>query len=402
MTSLYCIFNRNDPTPTASALKNVDWEDAVVIIVGRSLFSGRHENNLRRLKAWTIGSGKEREWPEGVWSSEWDWEPVDDSNISYLETESIVESVLDGIQNGDFIDLTSGTKQQSGDLVCLARETGLDIELILQTQGGETLDLITGNSRNNPRVLSLCERIWLSCGYVIDAPHSGDSESADVWLNAKIDSSGKKIIPMGPMKLAKKLKQPHGITRWDRNNNELVLNIQAGYWLEYASSHLMNSWPNVVESFSAIRLIPSSFNAASGAAWFNISNTRWKRGKFPGEFFDDSMNFREREEKWSNYLRTPEITDEQKDILRKSLHKAEFDAAALTEDGSVIICECKHTNNPKPRDIHRIHSISKQTTPPSSVSVLVHSGENSEMSHGVCLISWPDLAKPNIIEQIRK
>ena len=98
MTRLYCIFNRNNPTPTASALKNVAWDDAVVIIVGHSQFSKRHKNNLMRLKAWTKGSGKGNGWPDGVWNSEWDWEPIDHSSINYLMIESLDESILDGIK----------------------------------------------------------------------------------------------------------------------------------------------------------------------------------------------------------------------------------------------------------------------------------------------------------------
>ena len=33
--TLYTIFNRNDPTPTANALRNIDFENAVVFILGQ-------------------------------------------------------------------------------------------------------------------------------------------------------------------------------------------------------------------------------------------------------------------------------------------------------------------------------------------------------------------------------
>ncbi len=401
MTRLFCIFNRNDPTPTASALKNVAWDDAVVIIVGHSQFSKRHKNNLMRLKAWTKGSGKGNGWPDGVWNSEWDWEPIDHSSINYLMIESFDESILDGIKNGDCIDLTSGTKEQSGDLICRAVETGIEIELTLQVQGGTTLDLTTGISHNNQYNLSFRERIWLSSGFVIDAPNQGAQKLANIWLNAEIDFSGKKILPLEPMQLAKKLDWPHGLTRMDRENNKLVSNINHGYWLEYASSHLLYSWPNIVESYSGIRLIQPNFANAAGCAKFSISHGPVSK-EFPSKFFDNSMDFHKSNTEWLTYLMTDELTSEQKAILRKYVHKSEFDAAALTVDGRVIICECKLRPNPDLRDINRINLITKQTFPISSVPVLVYGGKDTKMSNGVCLISWPDLAKPDIIEQIRQ
>ena len=42
-TTLYTIFNRNDPSPTASALKNHDYDSAVIFILGEMQFNKNTE-----------------------------------------------------------------------------------------------------------------------------------------------------------------------------------------------------------------------------------------------------------------------------------------------------------------------------------------------------------------------
>ena len=73
--TLYSIFNRNDPTPTAQAMRNVEWGFAKILVIGRDGFEGRHEGNLRRLVAWTTGSAQDYqegdEWPDHLWKSDW-------------------------------------------------------------------------------------------------------------------------------------------------------------------------------------------------------------------------------------------------------------------------------------------------------------------------------------------
>ncbi len=57
-TTLYTIFNRNDPSPTASALKNHTYDSAVVFILGETGFNKQHRENLSRFKTWISGSAK--------------------------------------------------------------------------------------------------------------------------------------------------------------------------------------------------------------------------------------------------------------------------------------------------------------------------------------------------------
>ena len=57
-TTLYTIFNRNDPTPTASALRNHSYDSAVVFVLEEMGFNKQHRTNLSRFKTWISGSPK--------------------------------------------------------------------------------------------------------------------------------------------------------------------------------------------------------------------------------------------------------------------------------------------------------------------------------------------------------
>ena len=72
-TTLYTIFNRNDPSPTASALRNHVYDSAVVFILGEQNFNKQHKENLRRFKTWISGSPKNHNkvgWPDDYWKKE--------------------------------------------------------------------------------------------------------------------------------------------------------------------------------------------------------------------------------------------------------------------------------------------------------------------------------------------
>ena len=50
MKHLFCIFNANDPTPTAYAIRSAPYENVTVFVLGRERFGNRQERSLYRLK----------------------------------------------------------------------------------------------------------------------------------------------------------------------------------------------------------------------------------------------------------------------------------------------------------------------------------------------------------------
>ena len=75
---LITIFNANDPTPTASALRNCTFDEAIVLVLGSLDYSFQVRQNLSRLKTWTTGSARSHDdsviaWPDELWNVKWDW-----------------------------------------------------------------------------------------------------------------------------------------------------------------------------------------------------------------------------------------------------------------------------------------------------------------------------------------
>ena len=100
--TLYTIFNRNDPTPTANALRNIDFENAVVFILGQEDFNPRHRENLARFKTWLTGSPRyhveeeeeECGWPDMFWKQNWEWEGIDPEKVSFLSSKGSICKIL--------------------------------------------------------------------------------------------------------------------------------------------------------------------------------------------------------------------------------------------------------------------------------------------------------------------
>ena len=127
-TTLYTIFNRNDPSPTAAALRNHDYDSAVVFILGEMEFNKKHRTNLTRFKTWILGSAKNHgqddvanqnytPWPDIFWKKQWDWPSLSNDQISFISSDNITDKLLDTVQANDIFDLTSGTKGQCADLI---------------------------------------------------------------------------------------------------------------------------------------------------------------------------------------------------------------------------------------------------------------------------------------------
>ena len=404
--TLYSIFNRNDPTPTAQAMRNVEWGFAKILVIGRDGYEGRHEGNLRRLVAWTTGSAQDYqegdEWPDHLWESDWSWQPLPTDNIELVVLDEIDPGHISGIESGDIVDLTSGTKEQAGSLIRAIHHLGVDVDFVVQTRSGETLNLSTGEAVGSLNGLTFREQVWLSSGYIVDYAIAGDPAAAKIWSECSKNVKDGRISPNGD-EVAEKLGLPEKI------------NLNQGFWLEQTSADLMSAWPNISESFVGPRLIRPSFTRAAGPAYYQIKYGHQRGLK---KVFKDILEEIEvdigasiesldpgadidlhvlRGNAWAERLRNPSLTHDQRRIVMESMHSVEFDFIAFDSgEGTVFVGECK-IGNPRQGVHERIHSLSKMVFPTNGVPLLVYSGLKSKVERGVRVISWPDLSDPDIL-----
>ena len=298
---LITIFNANDPTPTARALRNTEWNEARILVVGGDRYRQHQKNNLRRLKSWISGTSRhysEAEgdtWPDAIWKDEWDWAPISIENIDYGDISDIVSDISE-IQDGDTIDLTSGTKEMTADLIRLANASRKNVVFSIQTRSGHTLNLSTGELQQNSNDLSARERIWLSSGYIVDFPEVGNADYGKIWESSKkMQEVSNNISYMLSRSEAIGLGDPitkiipaveEIIPKLGGSEKQHQLNVlNSGFWLEHTSAHLLATWPDVVESYMGPRLINPSFNESLGVALFTISHNSHMKKIFPQVLF---------------------------------------------------------------------------------------------------------------------
>ena len=261
--TLYTIFNRNDPTPTANALRNISFENAVVLILGQEDFNPRHRENLLRFKTWLTGSPRyhvqeEKEeygWPDMYWKQNWEWEGIDSQKVSFLTAEGITPDLVKTIISEDAVDVTSGTKIQVATLIQELHNNHCNPTIVLQTQNNQTLDISTGNLTPQMTPLKFRERVWLSSGYIVDYEVKGDPKIGEIWIGTPKKHRNRAVIPQKD-DISKKLGKK--------------INLWQGYWLEEAVTHMMSTWSTVSESYLGPRLIRPSFSRAAGAAFFTM------------------------------------------------------------------------------------------------------------------------------------
>jgi len=409
MVKLFTIFNRNDPTPTARSLRNIKWDYAKVIILDMEHFLPKHMDNLKRLVTWVSGSAQNYsnditdQWPDHLWQDEWDWAPLQHNELGFVQSKYIDVNVLEGVKNGDYIDITSGSKAQTGAIIKAAKSKGVDVNFVLQTRAGETLNLSTGELTSNASFdLTLKESIWLSSGYLASFGVKGNSAKGKIWIDSKKSQDSGKIQPNAEqISRALSLKRP--------------IKLDKGFWLEHASAHILSTWPSISESFVGVRLIKPSFSKVAGAAHFTIVYTPWMKGAFDEKFMnlwqnDKQLTAQENSKgrgkfysEWVDYLRSEDISNEAKRFFIQSVHSVEFDFIAKdSESMTVITGECKHKKKVSGGAVGRIHSLSKMVFPTTGCPLMVYSGGTSKLINGVHTLSWPDLKDSNILEKMKQ
>ncbi len=399
-TTLYTIFNRNDPSPTASALRNHVYDSAVVFILGEQNFNKQHKENLRRFKTWISGSPKNHNkvgWPDDYWKKEWSWPSISEEQINFVFAENITNELIQSLQSDDIVDLTSGTKRQSANLIQIISNQKTGVNFYLQTRDGYTLDMCTGKISKNMSPLTFREQVWLSSGYIVDYTDSGSR------------IKGKKLIRAKKSVIRKKIE-------FDKRPIQEILGIKSqdfkhGYWLEDTTAHIMSTWPQITETYIGPRMINNSFARASGVAFFTLTNRIKYEEDYSRAFrgFNNQLkgirkieDFAEKREKESRFLVETEFDDNQRQLIIQCFHSVEFDAVAFDNNsGDIFACECKSSHSTTAGILGRINSITKLVFPTYGTPVLVNSGSKSVQRNGVNLISWPMLEDSKIVQRLQ-
>ena len=286
---LITIFNANDPTPTAKSLRSIKWSEATVLLVGASSFRSNQSENLRRLKSWLSGSPRghsvsSRAWPDAYWNQNWNWQPLSEARINFVEVEDIF-SLDFTFKQGDTIDLTSGTKEMSAYLTKYAVSSISSLKFTIQTQSGQILNLTDGTLASTDLDLNLNERVFLASGYILDAGRIVESGVGDQLINAeKLEQTEKKpslgIKNVDAIGLSKNRTRIffdetadgfHDIMKnmhWDEETS-----WDHGFWLEDTVGDLLLTWPSITEVMVNPRLIPCSFDDAIHVSSLTLSRS---------------------------------------------------------------------------------------------------------------------------------
>lgn len=410
-TTLYTIFNRNDPSPTASALRNHAYDSAVIFVLGEIGYNKKHRGNLSRFKTWISGSPKNHsnttdesdnhtQWPDIFWKKQWDWPSLSNEQISFISSDNITDELIQSVGSNDIFDLTSGTKGQCADLIQKISINEKSVNFFLQTRNGNSLNLSNGTLTKNNSPLSFRERVWLSSGYIVDYGKPGNPIRGEKLAKIrKVVQEAKKGVKVTPneVELSKIFKVKK-------------VNMHAGFWLEEVTTHMISNWPEINESYVGPRLIHNSFTRAAGVS-FNTLSLTLDYHKKTQEIFKNHIekiteineleDYDKMKEATLDFLVDTEFTKEQIHTIVACLHSIEFDAVAFDHNsGNVFACECKAMVKATPGVLGRINSITKLVFPTYGTPVLVYSGSKSVKTEGVNLISWPELSNPNVIDKL--
>lgn len=395
--TLFTIFNRNNPAPTANALRNITFEKAVVWVIGGQQFSQSHKLNLERFEVWISGLERPLDWPESLWRDDWNWRPFKEKNVQIAHVDLNLNNLLDSIQSGDIVDLTSGTKEQCGTIIKELGKRQVSADFVLQTRGGTTLHLDSGKELKNVNQLNMREKIWLSSGYILDFDIFGNPEVGELWADVRKTMYDKKIHV--------KEKEISEIS----SKSPETINLSGGYWLESATTHLLSRWPNISEVYLSPRLIRPNFTRAIGSAFFALQSEHKRileKNPTSGILFEHFSSIAEIKDFDDRMVAIIELfsettfPNEVNDIVRGFLHSVEIDALAFDASiGEVLVCECK-TGNISPTMHTRILAISKTIFPAYGKPLLIHTKKDSKHEFGVDAISWPELTTPDILGRL--
>tara|TARA_B110000459_G_C16581145_1_gene481355 strand:- start:264 stop:1739 length:1476 start_codon:yes stop_codon:yes gene_type:complete len=354
---LYCIFNANDPTPTALAIKSMEFDYATVFVVNESKFSQKQKDSLIRLEQWLRGSAKNNEWPEGWWNSRWNWTPVN-TKVNFVSVSSIDGTIFEGNEDHKpIIDLKGGTKRNSIEMMDAGREVFTEPEFILSGMG-ESILLSRGLIL--PRaLLSLKELVWLTSGFVIDPMiipnHNMKQTVKDNFSFKEIQRNGVKRARFDDeflKRIGKKVP-----------DNEFHRKMMHEAYLEEFTVSMLNLSPLVGECVGGVRFIDPNFEVTLGTLRSTMSKENIRRK------LEDSNTIDALLQEANGATTAPKkkaIT-----FIQRYLHTMEIDALAALPSGELLGIECKYGRYTSD-DVYRIRAICHRVSP-RCTPVLIHS-----------------------------
>ena len=389
---LYCIFNANDPTPTAFAIRSLNFQTATVFVVNQKAFTDKQNSNLDRLKKWINGSAKPEGWPEGWWNPDWDWaEATPEVSMEYVD-ELTPEIFGNTDADHTFVDLKGGTKAMSIDLMDYANER-LDNPQFIFSNPGESLLLSKGVVL--PRdVLGLNEIVFLASGYVMNEEYVPEPRIAE-----KIKLEFKYITETKMKKKRARFdsKFLESIKRYVPPNLSARAFMEQAFLEEFTSAMLSVS-EEVTQSVAGVRFIDPSFEISRESAEFmlNLPYIKKRMEKKPKKkkIYDTSLELlKDFAPALHNHGHEASL-----ELIRQHMHIMEIDALAILSSGELIGVECKYGSY-QPDDVHRIRAICQRLSP-RSTPVLVNSKLYSTNVYNVAELSFTEL--DNAIEMIRQ
>jgi len=389
---LYCIFNANDPTPTAFAIRSLNFQTATVFVVNQKAFTDKQNSNLDRLKKWINGSAKPEGWPEGWWNPDWDWaEATPEVSMEYVD-ELTPEIFGNTDADHTFVDLKGGTKAMSIDLMDYANER-LDNPQFIFSNPGESLLLSKGIVL--PRdVLGLNEIVFLASGYVMNEEYVPEPRIAE-----KIKLEFKYITETKMKKKRARFdsKFLESIKRYVPPNLSARAFMEQAFLEEFTSAMLSVS-EEVTQSVAGVRFIDPSFEISRESAEFmlNLPYIKKRMEKKPKKkkIYDTSLELlKDFAPALHNHGHEASL-----ELIRQHMHIMEIDALAILSSGELIGVECKYGSY-QPDAVHRIRAICQRLSP-RSTPVLVNSKLYSTNVYNVAELSFTEL--DNAIEMIRQ
>ena len=384
MKHLFCIFNANDPTPTAYAVRSSTYDKVTVFVIGQERYGERQERALYRFKKWLSGSAKSSEdWPQGLWKDAWDWKKPE-CDVQIAEIENISEDIFEADSDATVIvDLKGGTKKMSIEMMEYANQCFTNPQFIMSNIGSCILfshGLVAPTTH-----LSLNEMVWLSSGFVIDVDYAPDEKFASKAVRkfkyrtetiaSPVGGNGRQRIVFTDQYLRKMGKRFSGDKRRDKN-------IHYKYLEEFTASALKEK-DDIVEVYGGVRFIyPKRVESC-------LRKAKWALIEKPNQIRYVKNNLA----MFEQFFDTKECEDIGIiNFVRKFIHTMEIDTLALTSDGLMIGVECKYGGYSE-IDLDRLHAICSRLSPRFH-PLFINTRLTEQYSSGVRQIPFPRLLEP--------
>lgn len=384
-----------------------------VVLIGHDEYTPNQHESLARLRKWVSGSIRPSNWPKHMWLSELDWRPLQDygCEIFYHKVNQVADFDVSSLNRGTIVDLFPGSKEYSFDLMVHMQqcETLSDSLAYKITQiDGNVLDISTGDVTAATRTLSITERIWLTAGKIARLGEKGNNSIGEKIKDWSHKRQGQKTVPLNKEKLANLLRLEGTMASFDD-----------GFWLEHYASHVIGLWPDVVETWYQLHIIPSEWNsfpgvAMSKSAWGSQVDTEFIGYPYRDGYTDWPYGYDENGNRlklddgnkyiqWRTidqirFFEETEFTDAQVRHVWDYAYTMDVDVVALLKNGFFMLIECKTTSSTKSEHYERINAISATVAPRSNIPVLVQSSDetNLDEEQGILNIQWVDLKEPLI------